>query len=109
MIGRDELYMIFKEGVKAGALAAMKATSPTSDLIKAKDIKRWCTMNYVDFALFKKLRDEGKIHPIKKGSAPNSPIMYSLSEISLVVGAERTYRILWDDGAPSIRKGKCAK
>lgn len=94
MISREELYSIFKEGVKIGVLSAMKAASPADDYLKEKDVMKWCKANYADFQVFKKLRDEGFLHDVKRGRAKNSPIYYSKAEISTLLSSERVLNML---------------
>ena len=56
-------------------------------LSRKGEVKAWLRMVHVDADLFRKLVKRGKIRPVRRGEARNSPLYYSKKEIKQAVAA----------------------
>lgn len=72
---------IMADAVQIGFMQAVKAYEPTSDTIRATEVKQWLKHMLIPWAKFSKLERAGLIKPFRKGNASNSPLYYSKTEI----------------------------
>ena len=77
----EYLQILISEATQIGCMEAMKAYEPSADLLRTRDVKSWLGVMHVSMKKFKWLKENGYVRIIRKGTAKNSPIYYSKTEI----------------------------
>lgn len=83
----DELCRLLSDYVQVGYMEAVRAYEPAADMVRQGEVRAWLKMVHVDADLFRKLVKRGKIRPVRRGEARNSPLYYSKKEIKQAVAA----------------------
>ena len=80
-VDKTELMRIMADAVQIGYMQAIKAYEPANDAIRCTKIKQWLKHMLIPQKHFDTLVKSGMITPFRKGTARNSPLFYSKSEI----------------------------
>lgn len=97
MIDLIEIGGIISDFVRVGYNAAVADYDPPQDRIRLSDVKKWLKFRKIEFKTFKALVDKGLIHPRRNGSAANSPLYYSKTEIQKALAIMRIDRLFIND------------
>ena len=81
MIDLTEIGSIISDFVRVGYNAAVADYDPPQDKLRLSEVKKWLKFRRIEFKVFQSLVDKGLIHSRRSGSAANSPLYYSKTEI----------------------------
>ncbi len=76
-----DIQNLVADSVQLGYMRAVRSFEPASDNVKGTDLDGWCLAAGVDKETLTKLIKRGAIKKQRTGTARNSPIVYSKSEI----------------------------
>lgn len=93
----EELGGIIADFVQIGYNKAVKDYDPPQDRLRLSEVKKWLKFRKIEFKTFKALVDKGLIHPRRSGSAANSPLYYSKTEIQKALATMRVDRLFIND------------
>lgn len=93
----EELGGIIADFVRVGYNLAVKDYDPPQDRLRQSEVKKWFKFRKIDFKTFQSLVDKGLIHSRRSGSAANSPLYYSKTEIQKALATMRLNRLFIND------------
>lgn len=96
-IAIEELGGIIADFVRVGYNSAVADYDPPQDRIRLSEVKKWLKFRRIEFKTFQSLVDKGLIHPRRSGSAANSPLYYSKTEIQKALATVRVNRYFVND------------
>lgn len=89
----EQLGGIIADFVRVGYNSAVMDYDPPQDRLRLSEVKKWLKFRKVDFKTFQSLVDKGLIHSRRSGSAANSPLYYSKTEIQKALAIMRVDRL----------------
>lgn len=92
-----ELGGIIADFVRVGYNSAVMDYDPPQDRLRLSEVKKWLKFRRIEFKVFQSLVDKGLIHPRRSGSAANSPLYYSKTEIQKALAIMRVDRLFIND------------
>lgn len=93
----SELGGIIADFVRVGYNAAIADYDPPQDKLRLSEVKKWLKFRKIEFKTFQSLVNKGLIHPRRSGSAANSPLYYSKTEIQKALAIMRIDRLFIND------------
>lgn len=93
----SELGGIVADFVHVGYNLAVKDYDPPQDKLRLSEVKKWLKFRRIEFKVFQSLVDKGLIHSRRSGSAANSPLYYSKTEIQKALAIMRIDRLFIND------------
>ena len=93
----EELGSIIADFVRVGYNSAVMDYDPPQDRLRLSEVKKWLKFRRIEFKVFQSLVDKGLIHPRRSGSAANSPLYYSKTEIQKALAIMRVDRLFIND------------
>lgn len=90
----EELGGIIADFVQIGYNKAVKDYDPPQDRLRLSEVKKWLKFRRIEFKTFQSLVDKGLIHSRRSGSAANSPLYYSKTEIQKALATMRLNRLI---------------
>lgn len=97
MIDLTEIGSIISDFVRVGYNAAVADYDPPQDQLRLSEVKKWLKFRRIEFKVFQSLVDKGLIHSRRSGSAANSPLYYSKTEIQKALAIMRIDRLFIND------------
>lgn len=97
MIDLTEIGSIISDFVRVGYNAAVADYDPPQDQLRLSEVKKWLKFRRIEFKVFQSLVDKGLIHSRRSGSAANSPLFYSKTEIQKALAIMRIDRLFIND------------
>lgn len=94
MIDLTEIGSIISDFVRVGYNAAVADYDPPQDKLRLSEVKKWLKFRRIEFKVFQSLVDKGLIHSRRSGSAANSPLYYSKTEIQKALATMRLNRLI---------------
>lgn len=76
-----DIKALIAESVQVGYMYAVKAYEPVADMIREKELKKWCALNGIDGKTVNRMIQKGIISKHRTGESKNSPVVFSKSEI----------------------------
>lgn len=92
-ISIEELGGIITDFVRVGYNCAVADYDPPQDRLKLSEVEKWLKFRHVELKTFQTLVKKGLIHKRRSGSAVNSPLVYSKTEIQKALSTMRVNRI----------------
>lgn len=92
-ISIEELGGIITDFVRVGYNCAVADYDPPQDRLKLSEVKKWLRCRHIEFKTFKGLEEKGLICAHHSGTAINSPLVYSKTEIQKALSTMRVNRI----------------
>lgn len=92
-ISLQDLLGFVSQAVDAGIQGYINSREPRKDRIKQSDAKRYLEQQGYQTTALKRWVEAGMVKPIKHGSARNSAVWYSLTELKKAVCAVRLKKI----------------
>lgn len=93
-ISIEELGGIIADFVRVGYNCAVADYDPPQDMLRLSEVKKWLRHRHIEFKSFKALEEKGLIHSRRLGTAVNSPLVYSKTEIQKALSTMRVNRIV---------------
>ena len=81
----SELKNLMLEMARLGVQEYQKSINVKNDELKQREAWRWMQSHGLKPAILEKFVEEGVIRPRRKGTAKNSPKIYSLTEIQSAI------------------------
>lgn len=76
-----DIKQLITESVQVGYMYAIKSYEPTADMIRERELKKWCALNGIDGKTVNRMIAKGIIRKHRTGESKNSPVVFSKSEI----------------------------
>lgn len=92
-----ELGGIIADFVRVGYNSAVMDYDPPQDKLRLSEVKKWLKFRRIEYKKFQSLVDKGLIHSRRSGSAANSPLYYSKTEIQKALAIMRVDRLFIND------------
>ena len=92
-ISIEELGGIIADFVRVGYNCAVADYDPPQDRLRLSEVKKWLRHRHIEFKAFKDLEEKGLICAHRSGTAINSPLVYSKTEIQKALAIIRINRI----------------
>lgn len=93
----EELGGIIADFVRVGYNSAVNDYDPPQDKLRLSEVKKWIKFRHIEYKTFQTLVDKGLIHARRRGSATNSPLVYSKAEIQKALATMRVNRYFVND------------
>lgn len=92
-ISIEELGGIIIDFVRVGYNCAVADYDPPQDRLKLSEVKKWLRHRHIEFKTFKGLEEKGLVRARHSGTAINSPLVYSKTEIQKALSTMRVNTI----------------
>ena len=92
-ISIEELGRIITDFVRVGYNCAVADYDPSQDWLRLSEVKKWLRHRHIELKVFKDLEEKGLICAHRTGTAINSPLVYSKTEIQKALSTMRVNRI----------------
>jgi len=89
-----QLQKLLIDAAKLGAQQAERERNLGGDEMREREAYRWMQAKGLRPALLDRLVDEGRVKPKRRGTAKNSPKIYSRLEIQAALAARENYKSL---------------
>lgn len=88
----EELGNVIADFIRVGYDTAVADYDPPQDVLRASEVKKWLRFRHLDIKVFKDFENLGLIKA-RRGSAKNSPLLYSKKEIVRVFATQKLIKL----------------